>query len=252
MAYGIQITGNDGGGNYTVTDTANNLINYAVIAGGVGSSVTLGTGVTKRPLIFVNAKGVTDATGTSTLVDELSNSHNMQKGVLVTWDQSTRTAAFFTSKVLWQTDRFDSVNTSRSMKYFIAVDNNEVPTALHANDSYGLQIFTSGGVVAVDSRRFPTNSTFGVSSALPAGSATNTTITVDEDAYIEMSQTYATAAPQYGGTSRRFIQFGSTNIRYRGENIDFDPLWPEPGSSSGPFTQSASSNRPIQVASLSL
>ena len=251
MAYGIQITGNDGGGNYTVTDTANNLINYAVVASGVGSSVTLGTGVTKRPLIFVNAKGVTDASGTYSM--STSNpfiSATMYKGVLATWDQSTRTAAFFTSRVEWQTDRFDAVNTSRSMNYFIAVDSADVPTALHSSDNYGLQIFTSGGAVAVDSRRFPTNLTFDVSSVLPAPSARGTTITLDEDAYIEMIQTYTTAAPQYGGTNRRLIQFYSTSISYHGEDVDLDPLYPTQGA-EGPYVQYAHSNRPIQVASLS-
>ena len=247
MPYGIKVTGNDAGGDYTVTDTENNLINYSVVAAGTGSSVTLGSGITKQPLIFVNAKGVTDATGSYTILDESNDPYTMQAGVLVTWTQSTRTAAFFTSRIAWQTDRFQAVNTSRSMSYFIAVDSSDVPSSQHSSDTYGIQILTSGSAVAVDSRRFPTNKTFDVTSVLPSGSSSNSTITTDEDAYIEMSQTYTTTASQYGGSNRRLIKFNSTDIDYYGENVDLDPNYP---FGTGPFIVLAATNRPIQVATL--
>ena len=53
MAYGISITGNDTG-DYTVTDTALDLVNYAVVATGTGYQVDLTTTPGQRPILLVN------------------------------------------------------------------------------------------------------------------------------------------------------------------------------------------------------
>jgi hypothetical protein len=252
MAYGIKVTGNDAGGDYTVTDTDNNLINYSVVTAGAGSSVTLDSGITKQPLIFVNAKGVTDASGTYTLTDPGSGTTTMRLGVVVTWNSTTRTAAFFTTRVAWQTSptfNWISVNTSRSMNYFIAVDSADVPGSQHTSGTYGLQVFTSGGAVAVDSRRFPTNKTYDVNSVLASGSSAGSTITLDEDAYVETSQTFTRpAAGAYQAISRCIIQFGASAITYYGESVDLDPEYPIANES--PYITHRASNRPIQVATL--
>jgi hypothetical protein len=52
MAYGIEIIGNDSNGSFLVTDTSQDLVNYAIVATGTGTSVNLTSTQGLKPIVF--------------------------------------------------------------------------------------------------------------------------------------------------------------------------------------------------------
>lgn len=198
MAYGMEVTGADGSGTFLVTDTSQNLIHQGVAAAGTGTSVTI-SGVNEKPLIFVNAKGVS----------------GQDDGIITIWNQATRTASFFSVKFTFPSNQtVTGTLTARSVNYFI-VKNASDGTA--QNQNYGIQALTSSGVVAFDSRQFGTNESHYISQISVAGlnnASYGDEITGDENAFIEMG-TWSSAFPQ-NATSSLFIfraaVFNSTNI----------------------------------------
>ena len=77
MAFGISITGNDGGGNFIVQDTDLNMINYQVIASGTASSIP-SSSFPGDARLFINGNVGSSNTNKFILLIELVETHSKQ------------------------------------------------------------------------------------------------------------------------------------------------------------------------------
>jgi len=195
MAYGMEVTGADGSGTFLIADTASNLVHQSVSHAGAGSYVTV-SGAIDKPQIFINAKNVS----------------GQNEGIFAVWNAATRTVSFYALTITYQSGtQVTSTWTAKSVNYFIVRNAGENPNLGH---NYGLQLLTSSGVVALDSRSFGTNSTHYISEVSASNINHNNftdQITTDQDAYLEMGWSGSTQ-----GTSSvalfRVAKFNSTNI----------------------------------------
>lgn len=167
MSYGILATGADLGGEFTIADTDLNLINLAVSIKGRGSSFTLpvalGTG-----FIFVKNPSV------SREFYKCNFSGNQVSFIgFDTLEGGNPTTI----------DPFVD-DVSVAMDFFVL---QQLP-ALSATGTYGLQIFTSAGALAFDSRRFLTNESCEIVQVAPPYLPTN----YNEDAVGELTLTNPT------------------------------------------------------------
>jgi hypothetical protein len=148
MAYGIEVVGEDSNGSYLVTDSSKDLINYTVVATGSATSVNLTSTQGLKPLVFI--KPPSGATISNTLYG---------------CEFSTGNIRTFKKATLTYTSQNNSVTigalSDATMDYFVVKDMTGVTYS--GSDTYGLQILTSNGDVAVDSRRFLSNDTFTIS-----------------------------------------------------------------------------------------
>jgi len=170
VAFGLQITGKDSVGNFLVTDTTANFINLPIIAQGAGSSVTVSS-VTKKPYVFVNARGVS----------------NQANGLVALWNNSTKTFSFYSAEPVYPTPSTGDIAltlTAKSVNYFVIAEIGETPAG---TQGYGLMTFTASGAVAVDSRRYPLTSTYYISEIGPANALNGNWLTSDSYAYVDMS-----------------------------------------------------------------
>ena len=170
--YGIEITGSDGSGSYIVADTTKDLVNYAVVAVGTASSVDLTATQGKFPLLFING----NQTGNT--------------GKII-----TTTFAGFARAFRKLSFSFDSsfnisitANQTATVDYILLKDMTGISNSSSAGD-YGVQIFTAAGEVAVDSRRFLTDTTFNIKAAFPPGTVQGLEglLTTDPDQYVDSS-----------------------------------------------------------------
>ena len=141
MAFGIQITGSDGGGTFIVQDTSigNGIINYQVIATGVASSVP-NSSFPGDARLFINGNA-TGATNEFITIDR-NNSNTFKK---VTFNGSIGSHL---SNITY---------TTVSVNYLIL---QAMSAISNSGGNYGIQILTSAGVVAFDTRRLLTNTSF--------------------------------------------------------------------------------------------
>lgn len=193
MAFGLQITGKDSVGNFLVTDTTANFINLPIIAQGAGSSVTVSS-VTKKPYVFVNARGVS----------------NQPHGIVALWNNSTKTFSFYAPEPIYPTPSTGDIAltlTAKSVNYFVTAEIGEIPAGAQG---YGLQTFTSAGAVAVDSRRYPLTSTYYISEISPLNALNGTWLTSDSYAYAELS--WSQAVDGNGLVYYRGAFFGTNRI----------------------------------------
>ena len=169
MTYGIQITGEDGSGSYIVADTTKDLVNYAVVAVGTASSVDLTATQGKFPLLMING----NQTGNT--------------GKIITTTFAGFARAF--RKLSFTFDSNNNIditaNETATIDYILLKDMTGISNSSTAGD-YGVQILTAAGEVAVDSRRFLTDTTFNIKAAFPPAtvSGDNGTISTDPDQYV--------------------------------------------------------------------
>ena len=145
MSHGIEVTGVDGSGGYIVTDTGKDLVNYALVATGTAQSVNLTSTQGKRPILMING-------------NQTANT-----GKIITTSFAGFSRSF--KKLNFSLDQYGNINvTSQSnaiidyilLKYMTGITN------ASSAGSYGFQVFTASGEVAVDSRRFLTDTTFNI------------------------------------------------------------------------------------------
>lgn len=225
MTYGVEINGTDAGGTFVVNDSSKNHVGLVVVASGSGNTVSY-SGLSSF-YVFVNAKGVTDASGTHSITGPTGYSDSHQLGIHA--NIASGYIKFYSSRVEYSSTQqaYRTVWTLRNVDYFIAAPASDVSGSYILNHAYGLQIMTSDGRVAVDSRRFSSNERCEVFSGLQVGSTDGSVLSSDPDLYVEMrfgtqggTQSYST-----GGTmTRQGIQFGTNNIRYFGyqANVNID------------------------------
>ena len=75
MGFGIEIRGKDGGGEFLVTDTDQNLINYQVTASGVASSLS-SAAVSAGGRVFIN--GNTTAAQGNVIAAQLGSGYSVE------------------------------------------------------------------------------------------------------------------------------------------------------------------------------
>ena len=194
--YGIEITGSDGSGSYIVADTTKDLVNYAVVAVGTASSVDLTATQGKFPLLMINA----NQTGNT--------------GKIITTTFAGFARAFRKLSFSFDSSLNISItsNQSATVDYILLKDMTGISNSSTAGD-YGVQIFTAAGEVAVDSRRFLTDTTFNIKAAFPPGtvSGNNGTLSTDPDQYVDSSWfTLLNAGDGQAGTGALFNPGGGS------------------------------------------
>ena len=199
MGFGIEIFGKDGGGEFLVTDTDQNLENYQVTASGTASSVNVGSG--GKPLLFFNG----NVFGT--------------EGNPVVAYRSGSTVYFerVTYSVAGGGQIYNTAVTSTNVNYILL---QQMTAISNSGGNYGIQLFKSGGGVAFDSRRITTNTSFVVTASQAPRSvqgnptSSGSVISTNENLYLEYSFTYKLILTGLGGfedtvSAARFG--GSTN-----------------------------------------
>ena len=141
MAFGISITGNDGGGNFIVQDTSigTGIINYQVIDSGGASSVP-NSSFPGDARLFINGNG-TGTTNEFITIDR--NNNNTFKKV-----NFNGSIGSHLSNISY---------TTVSVNYLVI---QKMSAISNSGGNYGIQILTSTGEVAFDTRRLLTNTSF--------------------------------------------------------------------------------------------
>lgn len=217
MTYGIEINGSDAGGTFVVNDSSKNHVGLVVVASGSGNTVSY-SGLSSF-YVFVNAKGVTDANGSNSITGPTGYSEPHSKGIHASIANGY--IKFYSSTVQYSSQMlsYKTTWTLRNVDYFIAVPASDVSGSYILNHNYGIQIMTSDGRVAVDSRRFSSNQRCEVFSGLQVGSTDGSILSSDPDLYVEMRYGTlggTTAYSSMGVMSRRGVQFNNSSIRYFG------------------------------------
>jgi len=157
MAYGIKVTGSDTGGEYLVTDSDQNLINYGITQSGRASSFTLNRSLASDTFIFVRNP---DNFATDPVVGGFAPDYHY---LSVTGGTTVR---FYGGKIVPdQFGDFDTIDGLVAMDYAVLEKAN---TNITASGNYGIQILTSTGALAFDSRRLATNNSITIDSVLAA------------------------------------------------------------------------------------
>ena len=154
MAYGIKVTGSDTGGEYLVTDSDQNLINYGITQSGRASSFTLNRSLASDTFIFArNPDNFVTDPGFAPDYHYLSVTGGT-------------TVKFYGGKIVSdQNGNFDTLDGLLAMDYAVLEKAN---TNITASGNYGIQILTSTGALAFDSRRLATNNSITIDSVLAA------------------------------------------------------------------------------------
>ena len=171
MGYGIEIVGNDTGGDFIVQDSDLNMINYQIVAQGVASSYTPSSG----DKIFINGN-YTGTQGHPVCVQIASGGVvNFQK---VSFSGNAG-------------QHLSNVSVTAANCNYIVLRKANI--ASNSGGNYGIQLFTSSGTVAFDSRRITVNDTFVMteSRAPRSVSGNNGQITTDGDAYLEVDALFS-------------------------------------------------------------
>ena len=200
--YGIEVIGSDGSGSYIVADTTKDLVNYAVVAVGTASSVNLTATQGKFPLLFINA-------------NQTANTGKIITSTFAGFSRAFRKLSFSTDQYL----NIDiTANETATVDYILLKDMTGITNSSSAGD-YGIQIFTAAGEVAVDSRRFLTDTTFNIKAAFPPGTVQglNGQLGTDPDQYVDSSWfiLFNSGAEGFSGTGALFNGSGTgTGIRH--------------------------------------
>jgi len=170
MSYGIEITGTDTGGSYTVTDTALDLVNYAVVATGTGYQVDLTSTQGQRPILLVNG-GTATANQAKVISSLFSGTIRIFKRIS------------FTTNVNG-TKEIDTIANATGLSWILLKDMTGITPAASAG-TYGIQIFTSAGATAFDSRGLLTNTTATIKAVWGPGTigGNNGSLSTNEDLY---------------------------------------------------------------------
>lgn len=172
MTYGLEITGTDSAGSYKVTDTALDLVNYAVVATGTGYSVDLTSTQGQRPILLVNG-GTATANQGYVISSVFSGNYRNFKRISFTTNQ-------------YGTKEIDTIANATGLSWILLKDMTGITPSASAG-TYGMQIFTSAGATAFDSRSLLTNITANIKVVWGPGTKTgdNGSLTTDEDLYCD-------------------------------------------------------------------
>lgn len=155
MAYGLQVTSFDAGGNaITQIDTELGLTNYVVTRVGTGFGVNVSGTSPKSRIIFVRPSAV-----------NLSVNH----GIYILAGTHNGTVQFVDDYFeFWADDGmgYNEAYLGVQVDYMIVED----VTGVTPEGDYGLQTLSAGGEVSFDSRRIKLNTSFDITSVIPAGS----------------------------------------------------------------------------------
>lgn len=179
MSYGLQITGNDAGGNFTVADTDLSMVNLIVTDVGRGSSFNLPGGFRPGDYIFVRRPSAPGGGGYTPVQQETGSGGFVQfdrpfvysieseingdiSFVGTAWEWVASTHVYGRRNLYIYTD-FEV-----EMDYFVARKASTVmDLGLNVDDTYGIQLLTESGEIALDSRSFTSDKTFYIESYLP-------------------------------------------------------------------------------------
>lgn len=179
MAYGLQVTSFDAGGNpITQIDTELGLTNYVVTNAGRGTQVNLASATSRSRFILV--KPIHPGTTTTQGVYVLGSSNG------------TATIKFVDTYLeLWADDGmpYNTAYLPQQVDYLVVED----VTGVAPVGDYGLQTVTAGGESSFDSRKIKLNTSFDITSVIPKGAlgggggVAGDLITTDLDTYISLS-----------------------------------------------------------------
>ena len=196
MAFGISITGNDTGGNFIVQDTDLNMINYQVIATGVASSVP-NSSFPGDARLFINGNG-TGTTNEFITIDR--NNNNTFKKVNFTGSLGNNIQ--------------NITYTTVSVNYLVLQAMNAIS---NSGGNYGIQILTSTGVVAFDTRRLLTNTSFfftGDTKQPNVVLGDGGTISADGDTYCDTQVLFEFASNSASAIRWRGTGVGTSRVEY--------------------------------------
>ena len=187
MSYGIKITGSDIGGEYLVTDSDQNLINYGITQSGRASSFTLDRSIASDTFIFVkNADSIAS--------DPVSGGFAPDYHYLSI--TSGTNVAFYGGKIVQdQFGDFDTLDGTVAVDYAVL---EKINTNITTSGTYGIQIFTSTSALAFDSRRLATNNSITIDAVLPAS-------------YGQTSVSPYGSPPEISKTSTQYVNIEWTN-----------------------------------------
>ena len=174
MGFGIKITGADGTNNantFIVQDTDLNMINYQIVAQGAASSYTASSG----DLVFINGN-YSGTQGHPICVQTTSgNVKNFQK---VSFSGNPG-------------QHLSNISVTAATCNYIVLRRANV--ASNSGGNYGIQLFTSSGTVAFDSRRITVNDSFAMleSRAPRSVSGNNGQISTNGDLYLEVDALFS-------------------------------------------------------------
>ena len=197
MGFGISITGNDGGGSFIVQDTDLNMINYQVISSGTASSIP-SSSFPGNARLFINGN---------------VGSSNLNK--FITIDRNSGNA--------FKTVGFSGSlgGNIQSITYTTCTVNYLVLQAMNAisptGGNYGIQILTSAGEVAFDTRRLLTNTSFfftGDTKQPNVVGGDGGTISNDGDIYCDSNILFEFASNSASAIRWRGTGVGTSRVEY--------------------------------------
>ena len=196
MAFGISITGNDSGGDFIVQDTDLNMINYQVIATGVASSVP-SSSFPGDARLFINGNG-TGTTNEFITIDRNNNNTFKKVGFTGSLGNNIQNITY----------------TTVSVNYLVL---QAMSAISNSGGNYGIQILTSAGVVAFDTRRLLTNTSFfftGDTKQPNVVLGDGGTISADGDTYCDTQVLFEFASNSASAIRWRGTGVGTSRVEY--------------------------------------
>ena len=200
MAFGISITGNDGGGNFIVQDTSigTGIINYQVVATGttLTSSISSFSGNAR---LFINGNVGSSNTNKFITIDRTSNKF--------------KTVGFSGSL---GGNISNITYTDTTVNYLVLKDMSSISNS-GSGGNYGVQILTSAGEVAFDTRRLLTNTSFlftGDTKQPNVVSGDGGTISADGDTYCDSNILFEFTSNSASAIRWRGTGVGTSRVEY--------------------------------------
>lgn len=233
MSYGLQVTGNDSGGNFTVADTDLSMVNMVVTQVGRGHTFNLPGGIRTGDYIYVrypSAVGGGDYTPYVTDGAPGQGQVQIDRPFVYSLNVAVDGTVEFVGAA-WKWVNSNTVYGSRElyaysgfeveMDYFVARKASTIiDLNLHINDNYGLQLFTESGEIALDSRSFTSDKTFYIENYLPPANnfgqinGQSSSLTYPDGHYVNLEWTRSVASfdrPVLGGENISGLYISNTS-----------------------------------------
>lgn len=233
MSYGLQVTGNDSGGNFTVADTDLSMVNMVVTQVGRGHTFNLPGGIRPGDYIYVrypSAVGGGDYTPYVTDGAPGQGQVQIDRPFVYSLNVAVDGTVEFVGAA-WKWVNSNTVYGSRElyaysgfeveMDYFVARKASTIiDLNLHINDNYGLQLFTESGEIALDSRSFTSDKTFYIENYLPPEdnfgeiNGQSSSLTYPDGHYVNLEWTRSVASfdrPVLGGENISGLYISNTS-----------------------------------------
>ena len=176
MSYGMKVEGNDTGGNFIVTDTDLSLVNMQVVSSGTNDhTITLDTALQPTDLLFVKSPqpGGQDSGGYSSQVYSIYSDGSTRYMYLTSPRYYFNLLSNNNKTIKFKGGSWGTINSSNrgGVEYFFYNDWDvsfdwflvrNIQDLTLSNDNYGIQILTSGGNTAFDSRAIANDKTFNI------------------------------------------------------------------------------------------